>query len=270
MRKGKTIFLAVIALSFLVVGFTGSSLRAQNEQSGGAKQEPTPAAYVNGEPLETTVSQLRNSARRKVFGAIRSLTQSNPDFASFLFSSQQLRGTLTEKYARHRLDQKIMEEIQRRKANSLGIEVTDKQVEEEMQKRVEQQIQKIIAQNRQLNSVEDVKKALNKQNKTLEEFKKRIRSSMGGPSQVRSSLLQEKLKMEVLEPVQEPTEQEIKSYYQKNKDSYKDDKGNVKPLEEVRSDIKKKLQRQAQRERHNRWQDWLKQAKKEASIEKNL
>ncbi len=262
---------SVLLVVLLIAGLSSIAIVAQN-QDGSEKsdQESPPAAYVNEEPLEVTVNQLRGSAQQKVSASIRSLFQSSPDFATFLYQSRDLQDTISEKYAKHLLDQRIMEELQRQKAESMGISVSDKKVEETLEERVNQQLQRIISQNQGISSVDDIEKALEKQDRTLKEFKERIRSGLGGKSQIRFSLLQSKLKEEVLEPVAEPTEEEIESYYQENKESYKDDKGNTKPLEEVKNQVKTRLKQKAQQERNNNWQQWLQNLKEKATIEKRL
>ncbi|MCF7890766.1 peptidyl-prolyl cis-trans isomerase, partial [Candidatus Bipolaricaulota bacterium] len=235
-----------------------------------SEEGSTPAAYVNGEPVEATVSELQQSAQEKLSRGIRSLMRSTPDLASFLYKSKSLRKTITERYTEHLLDQEILKEIQRQNAKSMGITVSKDRVEKELKKRVDQQIQRIISQNKQLNSIEDVKKILQERGRTLEGFKQRLRDRMGGASEVRFSLLQSKLKDKVLGPAQEPTDKEIKSYYEENKNSYKDEEGNLKPLKQVKEQIKGKLKQQATQKRNKNWQEWLQKAKEKATIERKL
>lgn len=262
----------IVSLSIiLLAGVLSLTPVAQDQQTDKKSEEgSTPAAYVNGDHVAVTVSELQQSAQERLSRGIRSLMRSTPDLATFLYKSKSLRKTITEKYTEHLLDQEILKEIQRQNAKSMGITASKDQVEKELKKRVDQQIQRIISQNKQLNSIEDVKKTLQERGRTLEGFKQRLRDRMGGASEVRFSLLRSKLKEKVLGPAQEPTEKEINSYYEENKSSYRDDKGNSKPLKQVKEQIKGKLKRQAIQKRNKNWQEWLQKAKEDANIERNL
>ena len=262
----------IVSLSIiLLAGLLSLTPVAQDQQTDKKSEEgSTPAAYVNGEPVKVTVSEVQQSAREKLSSGIRFLMRSTPDLATFLYKSKTLRKTITEKYTEHLLNQEILKEIQRQNAKSMGITVSKDQVEKELKKRVDQQIQRIISQNKQLNSTEDVKKILQERGRTLEGFKQRLRDRMGGARKVRFSLLQSKLKEKVLGPAQEPTDKDIKSYYEDNKSSYKDEEGNLKPLKQVKEQIKVKLQRKVTQKRNKNWQEWLQNAKEEATIERKL
>ncbi|MCF7890609.1 peptidylprolyl isomerase [Candidatus Bipolaricaulota bacterium] len=212
-----------------------------NQQSA-QQDQPTVVATVNGE--EITEQQLSQAAQ--VYPIIMTLSRQFRSFAQFLMTSEAGNTFLTE-YRKYVLDNLIEQELKKQKTDELGIEVSEKEIQG--------QIDKIIENNDQFEdekSLEDYLK--NNQDMSLDDLKARIKES----------LRQQKLREEVTGKV-EVTEDEITSFYEQNKQSYTDEKGNVKPLKEVKDKIEGTLRNQKGNEA---WSAWLQEAKEEAEIEK--
>jgi parvulin-like peptidyl-prolyl isomerase len=212
--------------------------------STGSQNQTTVLAKVNG--AEITQKELSQSAQ--VYPIIMTLSRQYRTFGQFLMSSKAGQNFLNE-YRKHVLDNMIDQEIQKQKIEELGIKVTDKEVQSE--------INTIIENNKQFKdekALEDYLK--NNQNMSLADFKSRMKQS----------LRSQKLRSEVTGDVS-VTDDEISSYYEKNKKNFKDDKGNVKPLKDVRSQIKNTLTNQ---KTSQAFSSWLEEARKEAEVEKFL
>ncbi|MFB6290992.1 MAG: SurA N-terminal domain-containing protein [Candidatus Bipolaricaulia bacterium] len=219
---------------FLLTVVTGSLCAAQKEAD---KQT---VARVNGEPI--TKEKLSERARiDRIFMALRSV----PLFAEFLMETEEGEKTL-DRYRKFVLKKLITERIVLQRAESLGITVS----EEEINKRLDA----IIERTKQVNSREELMKQLEKDRLTLHDLKEEISRK----------LLREKLKDEVLGKVS-VSSKEIEQYYNEHKDSFRDKDGEIQPLTEVRSHIKEELRRNKKR---RLWKEWLRQAKEEAKIVK--
>lgn len=220
------------------------AILAQNEgadQSQG--NQKTVVATVNG--AEITDQQLSGAAQ--IYPIIMTLSRQYRGFAQFLMTSESGSKLLTE-YRKYVLDRLIEQELQNQKIEELGIKASKEEVQKE--------IEKIIANNDQFKdeqSLEDYLK--NNQNASIEDLK----------AQIRNSLRRQKLRSKVIGAAS-VSEEEITSYYKSNKKSFTDQEGNVKPLEEVRGQIRKTLKT---RKSSQMWSNWLEKVKKEAGIEKN-
>lgn len=218
---------------------------AQNDDgSSGSQNQTTVLATVNG--AEITQQELSQSAQ--VYPIIMTLSRQYRTFGQFLMSSESGQNFLDE-YRKQVLDNLIDQKIQQQKIEELGIEVTDEEVQGE--------IDTIIENNKQFKDEKALDDYLkNNQNMSLDDFKSRMKQS----------LRSQKLRDEVTGDVS-VTDEEISSYYEQNKQSFTDDKGNVKPLEDVRSQIKNTLMNQ---KTSQAFSSWLEQARKEAEVEKFL
>jgi len=242
LNLSKRNFVIFSLILLLVTPFSG--VLAQENGSSSQQQQPTVVATVNGS--EITQQELSQSAQ--VYPIIMTLSRQFRSFAQFLMTSEAGNEFLTE-YRKYALDNLIEQELQKQKMNELGIEAND----EEVQK----QIDNIISNNDQFKDEKGLEEYLkNNQNMSMENLKGRIRES----------LRQQKLREEVTGEV-DVTEEEITSFYEKNKQSYTDKEGNVKPLEDVRKQIVGTLKSQKS---NKAWSEWLQKAKEEAEIEKKL
>lgn len=239
-KRNFVIFSLVLLLVTPTIGVLAQE--EGTEQQSSQQEQPTVVATVNG--AEITDQQL--SQRSQVYPIIMTLSRQFRSFAQFLMTSEAGNTFLTE-YRKHVLENLIEQELQKQKMDELGIEVTDEEIQE--------QIDNIIENNDQFEdekSLEDYLK--DNQDMSLDDLK----------ASMRQNLRQQKLREEVTGTV-EVTEDEITSFYEQNKQSYTDDEGNVKPLEEVRDQIEGTIRNQKGNEA---WSEWLEEAKEEAEIEK--
>ncbi len=249
----------VISLVFLLVT-PSLVLVAQDEGTGqnqSSQDQPTVVATVNGAELTQQELSRASQVRQIYMYAIQQQQQQQQcsrgctlpqRFVQFLVMKDQGRKFLQE-YQQYVLDQLIDQELQKQKIEEFGI----KAAEEEVQK----QIDEIINQNDQFEDEKSLEEFLkNNQNMSLDDFKSLIRENK------RNQKLREKVTGGV-----EVSKEEISSFYEENKGSYTDDEGNVKPLEEVRSQIEETLR---SRKSSEAWSQWLTEVREEAKIEKKL
>lgn len=241
----------LLILSFVFLLITPSFvILAQNE--GTQQDQPTIVATVNGS--EITGQELSQAAQLRQVYMLAMQQQLPQRFTQFLFSSEQGRKFIQE-YQMYVLDNLIDRKLQSQKIEKLGITAT----EEEVEKAVDKQITSTIESNEKYETEEDLKKAFESQgNQSYEAAKDNLRK------QVKQSILQNKLREEVTNGV-EVTENEMKTFYEENKESYKED-GNQKPFEEVKEKIKSTL---IQQKKNEAWNNWLQEVREEANIEKN-
>lgn len=235
--------LLVLSLIFLLVT-PSLALLAQDGGETENQNQPRVVATVNG--AEIMGQEL--SQRSQVYPIIMTLSRQYRSFAQFLMTSEAGSNFLRE-YRKHVLGLLIEQELQNQKMDELGITVSEDEVQGE--------IDKIIENNDQFKdqkSLEDYLK--NNQNMSMDDLKKTIKES----------LRRQKLREQVTGDIS-VSEEEISSFYETNKSSYTDQEGNVKPLEEVREQIRENLLGQ---KRNELWANWLEEAKEEADIEKNL
>ncbi|MCF7875670.1 peptidylprolyl isomerase [Candidatus Bipolaricaulota bacterium] len=237
--------LLVFSLIFLMV-MPSLVLLAQDEgnaQDQAGENQVKAVATVNG----AEITQQELSQRTQVYPIIMTLSRQYRSFAQFLMTSQAGSNFLTE-YRKYVLDLLIEQELQNQKMDETGITASNEEVQEE--------IDKIIENNDQFKDRKSLENYLkNNQNMTMENL----------VSSIKQSLRREKLREEVSGNVS-VSEEEISAFYESNKSSYKDQEGNVKPLEEVRTQIKETLKG---KKRNKVWSNWLQKVKEEANIEKN-
>lgn len=216
-------------------------------QTGGADQnqdnQKTVVATVNG----SEITDQRLSQSTQIYPIIMTLSRQYRSFAQFLMTSDPGNKLLTE-YREYVLDKLIEQELQNQKMEELGIEASKEEVQGE--------IDKIISNNDQFSNEKNLADYLkNNQDTSLENLKDRIRDS----------LRRQQLRDEVIGEIS-VSEEEVSSYYDSNKESFTDQEGNVKPLEEVKGQIRENLKT---RKSSQMWSNWLEKAKEEAEIEKN-
>ncbi len=216
-------------------------------QNGGTAQnqdnQKTVVATVNGS--EITNQQLSQTAQ--IYPIIMTLSKQYRSFAQFLMTSEAGNAFLTE-YRKYVLDKLIEQELQNQKMGELGLEASEEEVQKE--------INKIISNNDQFSDEKSLADYLkNNQNTTMEDLKR----------QIRNSIKRQKLRNEVTGKVS-VSETEITSYYDSNKKNFTDQEGNVKPLAEVKDQIRETLKTQKS---SKMWSNWLEKAKEEADIKKN-
>jgi len=217
---------------------------AQSEGAeGNQDNKKTVVATVDGS--EITDQQLSQSAQ--IYPIIMTLSRQYRSFAQFLMTSDSGNKLLTE-YREYVLDRLIEQTLQNQKMEELGIEASKEEVQGE--------IDKIISSNDQFSNEKSLADYLkNNQNTSLADLKARIRNS----------LRRQQLRNEVIGEIS-VSEEEVSSYYDSNRQSFTDQEGNVKPLEEVKGQIRENLKT---RKSSQMWSNWLEEAKEEAEIEKN-
>lgn len=230
-------------VSLLISLLVFSSFAALGQESSNQGQT-TVLATVNGEKI--TQQELSQASR--VQQIVMSLSRQYRSFAQFLMTSEAGQNFLSE-YRKYVLDQLINQKLTVQKVEELGITVSDQAVQAE--------IDKIVEGNKQFKDEAALEDYLKKnQNMTLENLKTRIREN----------LRSQKLREEVTDKVT-VSEEEVEDFYNKNKQSYTDQEGSVKPLEEVRDQVRNAVRSQKQNEAYNQW---LQEERKKADIEKNL
>jgi hypothetical protein len=146
------------------------------------------------------------------------------------------------------LEKLIEERLQFQKAKELGIAVTEEEIEKK--------IDSILKHNEKIEDKSDLAAKLESDYRSMEELRREIESN----------LLQDKLKERVTKDVQ-VKKQEMINYYEKNKDSFKDKEGNLKPFQEVKAKIMEDLKKKKKRVV---WKDWLGMVKERADIKRML
>lgn len=240
MNYTKKAFLVIALVSLLVT--SSLVVVAQDEQS--SQEQPTVLATVNGQKI-TEEELTRNTGIYQIY---MSLSQQYPTFTQFLMTSEAGQNFLNE-YRKYVLDQLINQKLTVQKAEELGITVSDQAVQAE--------IDKIVEGNEQFKNESELEDYLkNNQNMTLEDLK----------TSIRENLRTQKLREEVTGTIT-VSEEEVEAFYNQNKQSYTDQEGNVKPLDEVSDQIRTTLKSEKQNEAYN---EWLQEERKKADIEKNL
>ena len=241
-KRNFVIFSLILLLVTPTIGVLAQQ-EGSSQQSTQQKQ-PTVVATVNG----SDITRQELSQNTQVYPIIMTLSRQFRSFAQFLMTSEAGSEFLRE-YRKYVLDQLIEQELQKQKMEEMDIEVSQEDVQE--------QIDTIIQNNDQFEDEASLKEYLKEnQNMSIENLKSRIKES----------LRQQELRAEVTDEVQ-VSEEEITSFYEENKQNYKDQEGNVKPLEDVKEQIEGTLKSQKSSEA---WSEWLQNAKENAEIEKNL
>ncbi len=232
--------LLVTLLISLLVFSSVVALGQDNSNQG----QTSVLATVNGEKI----TQRELSQASQVQQIVMTLSRQFRSFSQFLMTSEAGQNFLSE-YRKYVLDQLINQKLTAQKVDELGVTVSEEAVQE--------QITKIVEGNKQFSDESDLKDYLKEnQNMTMDALKSRISQS----------LKTEKLRKRVTDEVS-VSEEEVKTFYNKNKQRYTDQEGNVKPLEEVRDQVRNTLKSQKQNQAYNQW---LEEEREKADIEKNL
>lgn len=210
--------------------------------AGKGNTETSAVAIVNGEEI-TKVSLARRAQIQRVFLALKGV----PEFAEFLMRTKEGQRAL-DYYRSYVLEKLIEEKLILQKAESRGIEVNDKEIEN--------RLSTMINKTKEVANKKELIEELEKGQRTLDDLKEEIRRK----------LVREKLRREIVGEVKVSVS-EIRNYYEKNKDSFRGKDGEVKPLPEVKDHIREKLREDKEAVR---WKEWLKKVKKEAKIARNL
>ncbi len=230
----KIFFTSLISL-LLFIAFLFPAHSAQEE-------EKNTVATVNGEKI--TSDQLSERAQIfRIFMALKSV----PEFAEFLMETKEGEEVL-DTYRDYVLEKLIEEELILQEGEERGIKVNSKEIEE--------RLSTIIDRTEEVSSKKELLQKLKKDQRTLHDLKKEIYRK----------LAREKLKKRIVEDVS-VSESEIRQYYEKNKDSFRDAGQNIPPLSEVKAQIREKLKKDR---KDALWQKWVKKIKAEAIIVKNL
>lgn len=221
-------FLVLLPLAILAVSFPGYGEEV--------------VARVNNERI--TRQQLSNRARiEHLFLTLRGA----PLFAEFLVETDKGQAAL-DHYRDYVLDKLITETIIMQKSEEMNIKVSDKEIEK--------RLNEIIKQTEDVKNLDELKQHLEQDRQDIPQLKQEIRRNIAR-EKVRTTVVSD-TKVE---------EEEIKDYYEKNKETFRDSNDQVKPLKEVRNIIKDRLREIKEGEA---WNSWLSRAKDEATIVKNF
>lgn len=199
-------------------------------------------AKVNGE--EISLEELSERARvNHLFMTLRGA----PLFAEFLMETDRGESVLTH-YRGYVLDQMIEDTIIIQKAEEIGIDVS----EEEIEKR----LNGIIEATEDVDNREELLSDLKRDRRNLNDLKKEIYRR----------IIREKLRRKVVEGVEVSTK-DIEEFYEENRKTFRDARDKIKPFEEVRDLIRERL---IGRKKRETWKEWLKGAKEEANVVKYL
>lgn len=238
LSKKWLISILVLFLS-LTISFGGIPREVRSEKKTDSSVK---VASVNGE--EITKEELVQRAR--IYHVFVVLGQV-PKFARFLMTTEAGQEAL-DRYRAYVLEKLIEERLQFQKAKELGIAVAEEEIEKK--------IDSILKHNEKIEDKSDLAAKLESDYRSMEELRREIESN----------LLQDKLKERVTKDVQ-VKKQEMINYYEKNKDSFKDKEGNLKPFQEVKAKIREDLKKKKKR---GAWKDWLGMVKERADIERTL
>ncbi|MCF7890186.1 SurA N-terminal domain-containing protein [Candidatus Bipolaricaulota bacterium] len=238
-RKGNDLVSYMTASLLFLLLFATLAIPVHADQE--EKQSST-VAIVNGEEITK-----RSLARRAVIQRILLALKGVPEFAKFLMKTKEGQRAL-DAYRSHVIEKLIEEELILQKAESRGIEVKDREIEN--------RLTTIINRTKEVKNKEELIEKLKKDQRTLEDLKEEIRRK----------IVREKLRREVVGKVN-VSESEIRNHYEKNKDSFRGKDGEVKPLAEEKDHIREKLRED---KKEARWKEWLTKVKKEAKIVRDL
>ncbi|MBS3788584.1 SurA N-terminal domain-containing protein [Candidatus Bipolaricaulota bacterium] len=199
-------------------------------------------AEVNGE--EITREEL--SKRARIDNLFVTL-QGAPLFARFLMETDEGQATL-DSYKEYVLERLIEEKLIVQKANEVGIEASESEIET--------RLRNIIQETENVTSKEELIDRLEQDRRDIADLKQEI--------SIR--IVREKLRERVLAKV-EVSSEEIKQYYEKNKETFRDVDGEIQPLREVKKVIRERI-RTTKKEKA--WKNWLAKLKEEATIDRNM
>ena len=230
----RVIYLSVsISLIFFLLAGTCFTTLAQKEKI---------LATVDGDKI--TVEEF---AKRAQVYVVLNQVRPIPEYYQFLLSTETGRDSL-EKYQEFILERMIEEKLQLQKAKEQGFEVTDEEIEKT--------IQNIIDSRDNVKDKEQLEKELKDQGTSMEKLKE----------QLRKEILRTKLKREVVGTI-EITMGEIKDFYDNNPNYFRNEEGEVKPFDKIKSNIAQIVK---EIKANKAWSDWMKEVKEKADIERNL
>lgn len=237
-REGNdlTSYMATSLLLLLFLAILVISVHADQDKKSSI------VALVNGEKIPQKSLSTRAQIYR-VFLALKGV----PEFAEFLMKTREGRRAL-DSYRSYVLEKLIEEKLILQKAESRGIEVNDREIEN--------RLATIIDRTKEVANKEELMEKLEKDQRSLEDIKEEIRRK----------LVREKLRREVVGKVK-VSDSEISNYYEKNKDSFRGNNGEVRPLSEVKDHIRGKVK---VGKKETQWKEWLSRVKKEAKIVRDL
>ncbi len=204
-----------------------------------------PVALVNGEPV--TREELDRATRLSEI--LFTLYQDFPEFTQALLFTEEGQALLS-RYERDTLERIILRKLQLQEARKRGLSPS----EEAVNARVEQTLMQIMLYYGL--TEESLAQILESQGTTVEGFRAEI------ARQVEEQLLLEELKNAVVGEV-EVEEEEIVRYYEENAERFKNEDGELRPLEEVRADIVALL---LPTKREAFWQQWLADLRAKADV----
>jgi peptidyl-prolyl cis-trans isomerase C/foldase protein PrsA len=212
-----------------------------------APQTPSVVAVVNGEEItKPELDQLTN-----IPGIVFSLYQQYPRFAQVLLTTEEGKALL-KVYEREVLEGMIKWRLLVQEARARGLTVP----EEELEAKVDATIQGILQRNQLTEDrLAEILKA--QRGQTLEEFRAQIRR------EIEERMLIDLLKDSVTADVSVAKE-EIEAYYEEHRDSFTDEEGNIKPLDEVGGEILTALMNQ---KKDAYWKEFVEKLRQEAEIE---
>jgi len=208
-----------------------------------------PAAIVEGDEITREEVQAEAQLNQIVF----SLYQQHSRFAQTLLTTEEGEEFL-ERYERDVLDDMIDTILMEQEAEQMDITAD----EEDVQAEVDRTIDNIKQQNQM--SEDELEAALAQQGRTIEDFREEIAVD------VREMMVEETLREEVVGEVT-ITDEEVEEFYDENPEQFRDEEGELVPLEEVREAIEQELSNRKQEEA---WQEWLSGLREEADVTINL
>lgn len=225
----------VLLVSLLMVTFSATAVLAQKNSK---KQ-----TVVTVNDLKINKTQL-NKQVSSVFG-YRTMMKLYKNQMTQILGYLQTKGSqsLMKLYLLNKL---MVEKLKNKKIDELGLSVADKELKSK--------VDEIIKNNKKIKDRSKLKELLKKQKMTLDQYKNKI---------LKKRILQNKLRDKVTGSI-EVTKKEKKSYYEKNKKSFKDKKGNVKKLKEVSNKIEGIISDKKKREKYKKW---LQKTKAEAKVD---
>lgn len=212
-----------------------------------APQTPSVVAVVNGE--EITKPEL--DSLTNITGIVFSIYQQYPRFAQILLTTEEGKA-LIKAYEREVLESMIRWRLLVQEARARGLAASAEDLEAE----VDATIQGILDRN-QLTEERLAEILMAQRGQTLEEFRAQIRG------EIEERMLIDLLKDAVTAEVS-VSKEEIEAYYGAHRDTFTDEEGNVKPLDEVGGLILTVLMDQ---KKDAYWRDFVEKLREEAEVE---
>ncbi len=238
-RDGNVLTSYITASFLLLLLFATLAIPVNADQE---EKKGSTAAIVNGEEITKEILARRAGIQR-IFLALKGV----PEFAEFLMNTEEGQRAL-DYYRGYVLEKLIEEKLILQEAESRGIVVNDQEIEN--------RLSTLINRTKKVTNKEELIEKLKEDQRSLEDLKEEIRRK----------LVREKLRREIVGKVK-VSESEIRNYYEKNRDSFRDKDGVVKPLSEIKDHVQEKLRED---KKTARWNEWLKKVKKEAKIVRAL